>query len=93
VTSSAPTYIHLLTGSASAITFVAYMIQGWIPIQMALSLGKKNITRAQWIALSAIAFWNVVAGVLALAKLSLLDLYLVNEDASEYHSQRSLLRN
>jgi hypothetical protein len=69
------------------------MIQGWIPIQMALSLGKKNITRAQWIVLSAIAFWNVVAGVLALAKLSLLDLYLVNEDASEYHSQRSLLRN
>jgi hypothetical protein len=69
--------------TSSAITFVAYMIQGWIPIQMALSLGKENITRSQWIALSAIAFWNVVAGVLALVKLSYLSLYLVNEDASK----------
>lgn len=62
------------------------MIQGWIPIQMALSLGRNNITRNQWIALSAIAFWNVIAGVLALVKLSFLHLYVVNEDASEYHS-------
>ena len=69
--------------SSSSITFVAYVIQAWIPIQMALSLGKRNITRAQWIALSAIAFWNVVAGVLALVKLSYLSLYLVTEDASE----------
>jgi hypothetical protein len=67
------------------ITFIAYMIQGWIPIQMALSLGKKNITRAQWIGLSAIALWNVAAGLLSLAKLSLLRLYLVEEDASKYH--------
>lgn len=71
--------------TSSAITFVAYMIQGWIPIQMALSLGRNNITRSQWIALSAIAFWNVIAGVLALVKLSYLRLYVVNEDASEYN--------
>jgi hypothetical protein len=73
--------------TSSAITFVAYMIQGWIPIQMALSLGRKNITRAQWIALSAIAFWNVVAGVLALVKLSYLRLYVDTEDASKCHCQ------
>jgi hypothetical protein len=73
--------------SSYAITSVAYMIQGWIPIQMALNLGKKNITRAQWIGLSAIAFWNIFASGLALAKLSLLRLYLVEEDASKYHFQ------
>jgi hypothetical protein len=69
--------------SSSAITFVSYMIQGWIPIHMALSLGKSSITRNQWIALSVIAFWNVVAGVLALVKLSYLGLYVVTEDASK----------
>lgn len=69
--------------TSSAVTFVSYMIQGWIPIQMALSLGKRRITRSQWIALSTIAFWNVVAGVLALVKLSYLDLYVVTEDASK----------
>lgn len=68
--------------SSSAITFVSYMIQGWIPIQMALSLGKNSITRKQWIALSIIAFWNIGAGVLALVKLSYLGLYVVTEDAS-----------
>lgn len=60
------------------------MIQGWIPIQMALSLGKRSITRNQWFALSIIAFWNIVAGVLALVKLSYLGLYVVTEDASKY---------
>lgn len=68
--------------SSSAITFVSYMIQGWIPVQMALSLGKRSITRNQWVALTVIAFWNVVAGVLALVKLSYLGLYVVTEDAS-----------
>ena len=70
--------------SSSAITFVSYIIQDWIPIHRALSLGKRNITRKQWIALSIIAFWNIVAGVLALVKLSYLGLYVVTEDASEY---------
>jgi hypothetical protein len=70
--------------SSSAITFVSYMIQGWIPIQMALGLGKRSITRNQWIALSIIAFWNIIAGVLALVKLSYLGLYVVMEDASRY---------
>lgn len=51
---------------------------------MALNLGKRSITRSQWIALSTIAFWNVVAGVLALVKLSYLGLYVVAEDASEF---------
>lgn len=69
--------------TSSAITFVSYMIQGWIPIQMALSLGRKSITRTQWIALSTIAFWNVIAGVLAIVKLSYLHLYVVTEDASK----------
>lgn len=69
--------------TSSAITFVSYMIQGWIPIQMALNLGRSTVTRSQWIALSTIAFWNVIAGVLALAKLSYLRLYVVTEDASK----------
>ena len=76
--------------TSGTITMVAYMIQGWIPIQMALSLGKNNVTRAQWIALSAIAFWNLCAASLALLKLNLLHLYLVNEDASKCHFQVSL---
>jgi hypothetical protein len=53
---------------------------------MALSLGRSSITRGQWIALSVIAFWNVVAGVLALVKLSYLGLYVATEDASEWLS-------
>ena len=67
----------------SAIAFVSYMIQGWIPIHMAISLGKSRITRTQWIALSTIAFWNIIAGLLALVKLSYLHQYVVTEDASE----------
>jgi hypothetical protein len=76
--------------SSSAITFVSYMIQGWIPIQMALSLGKRSITRNQWIALSIIAFWNIIAGVLALVKLSYLGLYVVTEDASKYSLEANI---
>jgi hypothetical protein len=71
--------------TSSAITFVSYIIQGWVPIQMALSLGRRNVTRTQWIALSLIAFWNVVAGILALAKLSYLSRYLDTSDPSKYH--------
>lgn len=77
--------------TSSAITFVSYMIQGWIPVQMALSLGRTRVTRAKWIALSAIAFWNVVAGVLALVKLSYLHLYVVTEDASKSSPNGNLL--
>lgn len=68
--------------TSSAITFVSYMIQGWIPIQMALNLGRSSITKSQWAALSTIAFWNVIAGVLALVKLSYLGLFVVTDDAS-----------
>jgi hypothetical protein len=70
--------------TSSAITFMSYMIQGWIPIQMALSLGRRNVTRTQWIALSLIAFWNVVASILALAKLSYSSRYLNIADPSKY---------
>lgn len=50
---------------------------------MALSLGRHSITKTQWIALLVIAFWNVVAGVLALVKLSYLGLYVDTVDASK----------
>lgn len=75
--------------TSSAITFASYMIQGWIPFRMALSLGKSSVTKTKWTALSAIAFWNVVAGILALVKLSYLHLYVVTVDASKY-SRRQL---
>jgi hypothetical protein len=51
---------------------------------MALNLGRRNVTRTQWIALSLIAFWNVVASILALAKLSYLSRYLDTADPSKY---------
>ena len=57
---------------------------------MALSLGKRSITRNQWIALSIIAFWNIIAGVLALVKLSYLGLYVVTEDASKYSLEANI---
>lgn len=59
------------------------MIQGWIPIQMALSLGKSRIARTQWVALSTIASWKVTARVLAPVKLRYLHLYVVTGDASK----------
>jgi hypothetical protein len=73
--------------TSSAITFVSYIIQGWIPIHMTLSLGKRSVTRNQWIALSLIAFWNVVAGMLALVKLCYLSRYLDTADPSKYYFQ------
>jgi hypothetical protein len=76
--------------SSSAITFVSYMIQGWILIHMALALGKRSITRKQWIGLSIIAFCNVVAGVLALVKLSYLHLYVATEDPSQFRFGQQL---
>jgi hypothetical protein len=82
----APSVFLGINYTSSAITFISYMIQGYIPIHMAMGLAKRSITRTQWVQLSAIAFWNITAGVLALVKLSYLGLYLDRVDPSEWRS-------
>ena len=68
--------------TSSAITFVSYMIQAWIPIRFALGLQNGSIPKRQWAGLIVLAAWNVIAGVLALIKIGYLHQYVITEDAS-----------
>jgi hypothetical protein len=69
--------------TSSALTFVSYMIQAWVPLHPALSLQKWDLSKGKWIMLAVLAFWNVVAGVLALVKLGFMHLYFETVDPSK----------
>ncbi|KAH9824598.1 G-protein-coupled receptor [Teratosphaeria destructans] len=68
--------------ASSALTFVSYMIQAWIPLHLAYRLQRGKLERNKWTALCILAFWNVIAGVLALVKLGHLHLYVDEVDAT-----------
>ena len=70
--------------TASAITFVSYMIQAWVPIRFALGLENRSaLPKKQWAGLIVLGAWNLVAGALALIKIAYLHQYLIIEDASK----------
>lgn len=70
--------------TASAITFVSYMIQAWVPIRFALGLeNRSQLPKKQWAGLIVLGAWNLVAGALALIKIAYLYQYLIIEDASK----------
>ncbi|KAF2771886.1 hypothetical protein EJ03DRAFT_325134 [Teratosphaeria nubilosa] len=71
-----------LNYASSALTFVSYTIQAWIPLHLAFRLQRGKLERTKWTALCILAFWNVIAGVLALVKLGYLHLYLDEVDAT-----------
>lgn len=71
-----------LNYTCTACTFISYMIQAWVPIHLALSLEGSKLCKTRWITLIMLAFWNILAGVLALVKLGYLYLYLDMTDPS-----------